>query len=81
MEPEFDVVVVGLGVMGSTHIFYVKGATFYHLTKMGYRVLGLDQYETPHNLGSSGGITRSLRLVYYEEEHMAQYLRKSVEMW
>lgn len=48
---------------------------------MGYRVLGIDQYDTPHNLGSSGGITRSIRLVYYEEEHMAHYLRKSVEMW
>lgn len=59
----------------------IKGASFYHLTKLGYRVLGIDQYDTPHNFGSSGGITRSIRLVYYEEEHMAQYLRKSVEMW
>ena len=46
----YDVAIVGLGAMGS--------AAAYHLAKRGKRVLGLDRYSPPHDLGSSHGQTR-----------------------
>ena len=36
----FDVIVVGVGGMGS--------ATVYHLARRGSKVLGLEQFDTPH---------------------------------
>ena len=41
---EFDSIVVGLGGMGS--------ATVYHLARRGQRVLGLEQFDLGHDLGS-----------------------------
>ena len=54
----YDVIVIGVGGMGSS--------TAYHLSKRGYRVLGLEQFNIPHTQGSSHGITRIIRLCYYE---------------
>ena len=42
-----DVVVVGLGAVGS--------ATLYQLSKRGIQALGIDQFEPPHTLVSSHG--------------------------
>ena len=50
----YDVVVVGLGAMGS--------AAVYQLAQTGVRVLGLDRYSPPHTLGSSHGDTRITRV-------------------
>ena len=54
----YDVVVVGVGGMGS--------AALYHLARRGKRVLGLERFDIPHELGSSHGITRIIRLGYFE---------------
>ena len=46
----FDVVVVGLGAMGS--------AAVWHLARRGQRVVGLDRFTPGHEHGSSHGATR-----------------------
>jgi sarcosine oxidase len=69
----FDVIVVGLGAMG--------GATAYHLAERGARVLGIDQYAPPHDLGSSHGESRIIRLVYYEHPLYVPILRRAFELW
>ena len=58
MNQSFDVVIVGLGAMGS-------GAA-YHLSRRGQRVLGLDRFTPPHEWGSSHGQTRIIREAYFE---------------
>ena len=54
----YDVIVVGVGGMGS--------AALYHLAARGARVLGLEQFDVPHDLGSSHGLSRIIRLAYWE---------------
>ena len=55
MDEKYDVIVVGLGAMGS--------ASLYQLAKRGAKVLGIDQFQPPHNMGSSHGDTRIIRKV------------------
>ena len=59
MAERFDVIVVGVGGMGS--------AACFHLARRGKRVLGLERYGIPHSMGSSHGISRIIRLAYYED--------------
>ena len=54
----FDVVVCGLGAMGS--------AALHHLARRGKRVLGLERHSPGHDRGSSHGSTRIIRLGYFE---------------
>jgi len=70
---EFDAIVVGLGAVGS--------AATYQLTKRGARVLGLDQFDPPHDLGSSHGQTRITRLAIGEGEHYTPLAIRSHEIW
>ena len=58
MPVTYDVIVVGLGAMGS--------ATACHLARRGMRVLGLDRFTPPHAFGSSHGETRIIREAYFE---------------
>jgi sarcosine oxidase len=69
----YDVIVVGLGGMGS--------ATLYHLARRGLRVLGLDRYDVPHEYGSSHGLTRIIRLAYWEHPTYVALLRRSYQLW
>jgi sarcosine oxidase len=69
----FDAIVVGLGAMGS--------AALLHLARRGQRVLGLERYEVPHELGSSHGVTRIIRLAYYEDPAYVPLLRRAYELW
>src|SRR5689334_20670732 len=55
-ENHFDVIVLGMGVMGS--------AAAYHLARDGKRVLALEQFELDHRLGSSYGESRIIRYSY-----------------
>ena len=50
---QFDVVVVGLGAVGSSALFALAGT--------GARVLGIDRFNPPHAFGSSHGETRITR--------------------
>ncbi len=69
----FDVIVVGVGAMGS--------AACYHLARRGLRVLGLERYDIPHAMGSSHGYTRIIRLAYYEHPSYVPLLRRAFELW
>ena len=69
----FDTIVVGVGGMGS--------AAVYHLAKRGQRVLGLEQFDIPHDQGSSHGHTRIIRLPYYEDSSYVMLLVRAYELW
>lgn len=69
----YDVVVVGLGAMGS--------ATAYQLAKSGASVLGLDRYQPPHALGSTHGDTRITRVAVGEGLAYVPLVRRSHELW
>jgi sarcosine oxidase len=69
----YDVIVLGVGAMGS--------ATAYQLARRGKRVLGLEQFSIPHTMGSSHGYTRIIRLAYYEHPSYVWLLRRAYELW
>ncbi|HZZ43096.1 MAG TPA: N-methyl-L-tryptophan oxidase [Tepidisphaeraceae bacterium] len=73
MSQSFDAIVVGLGAMGS--------AAAFHLARRGVRVLGLEQFDIPHNLGSSHGHSRMIRLAYYEHADYVPLLKRAYELW
>jgi len=73
MDKRFDVIVLGVGAMGSSACF--------HLARRGQRVLGLEQFAIPHNLGSSHGESRMIRLCYFEHPDYVPLLRRAYELW
>jgi sarcosine oxidase len=74
VKPErFDVIVVGVGGMGS--------AAVDHLARRGRRVLGLERFDIPNEIGSSHGFTRIIRLAYYEHSSYVPLLRRAYELW
>ena len=70
---KFDVIVVGLGVMG--------GAAAYHCAKRGARVLGLDANAPRHALGSSHGATRAIRETYFEAPDYVPLVQRAYDLW
>ncbi|MCC7368516.1 MAG: N-methyl-L-tryptophan oxidase [Chloroflexi bacterium] len=73
MAQRYDTIVIGVGGMGS--------AAVYQLAKRGQRVLGLERFDVPHTMGSSHGITRIIRLAYYEDPSYVPLLRRAYELW
>ena len=73
MPPPYDAIVIGIGGMGS--------ASAHHLAQRGRRVLGLEQHDLLHELGSSHGLTRIIRLAYHEHPSYVPLLRRSYELW
>jgi sarcosine oxidase len=69
----FDVIVCGLGAMGS--------ATAYHLAASGLRVIGLDRFQPPHDRGSSHGRTRIIREAYFEHPSYVPLVQRAYELW
>ncbi len=69
----YDVVIVGLGGMGS--------AAAYHLAARGCRVLGLEQHEPFHDKGSSHGGSRIIRQTYFEDPGYVPLLLRAYELW
>jgi sarcosine oxidase len=69
----FDVIVVGLGAMGS--------AALYQLSKRGKRVLGLDMYPLGHDLGSSHGHHRLIRRSSFGPDNYVALAERSFEIW
>jgi sarcosine oxidase len=68
-----DVVVVGLGAVGS--------AATYQLAKTGASVVGIDRFSPPHAHGSSHGETRITRLAVGEGAEYVPLVRRSHEIW
>ena len=73
MSNAFDIIVLGLGAMGSASVF--------QLAKKGKRVLGIDQFRPPHTLGSSHGDTRVIRQAIGEGEEYVPLVLRSYELW
>jgi sarcosine oxidase len=73
MAERYDVVVVGVGGMGS--------AALYHLARRDHRVLGLERFELLHERGSSHGVTRIIRQAYFEHPSYVPLVRRAYELW
>ncbi|MCV7168472.1 N-methyl-L-tryptophan oxidase [Mycobacterium manitobense] len=69
----YDVIVIGLGGMGS--------AAAYHLAARGQRVLGLEKFSPAHDRGSSHGGSRIIRQSYFEDPAYVPLLLRSYELW
>ena len=72
-ERSADVIVAGLGAHGS--------ATAYHLASRGASVIGFERFARGHTLGSSGGLSRIIRLSYYEHPDYVPLLRRAWVLW
>ena len=71
--PAYDVIVVGLGGMGS--------AAAYHLARRGKRVLGLERFTPAHDRGSSHGGSRIIRQAYFEDPAYVPLVLRAYELW
>ncbi len=69
----YDVVVIGLGGMGS--------AAAAHLAVRGRRVLGLERFGPAHDRGSSHGGSRIIRQSYFEDPAYVPLLLRAYELW
>jgi sarcosine oxidase len=68
-----EVIVAGLGAHGSS--------AAYRLAARGASVLGFDRFTRGHTLGSSGGLSRIIRLSYYEHPDYVPLLRRAWTLW
>ncbi|GDY29679.1 N-methyl-L-tryptophan oxidase [Gandjariella thermophila] len=71
--PPYDVIVIGLGGMGS--------AAAYRLARRGRRVLGLERFTPVHTHGSSHGGSRITRQAYFEDPAYVPLLLRAHELW
>ena len=69
----YDVIVVGLGGMGS--------AAAAELARRGLRVLGIERYGPAHDRGSSHGESRVIRQAYFESPAYVPLLLRAYELW
>ena len=69
----YDVIILGLGAMGS--------AAAYHLARRGKRVLGIEQFTSPHDKGSSHGGSRIIRQAYWESPEYIPLVLRAYELW
>ena len=73
MAARADVIVVGLGAVGS--------AALYQLARRGVPALGIDRFAPPHQHGSSHGDTRITRLALGEGPSYVQFARRAHAIW
>lgn len=73
MAERYDVIVAGLGAMGS--------ASAYHLAARGKTVLGLERFGPLHAMGSSHGDSRIIREMYYEHPLYVPLVRRAYGLW
>jgi len=73
LNNSFDVIVIGVGSMGS--------ATCYYLSKRGYNVLGLEQFDISHEFGSHAGQSRIIRKAYFEHPDYVPLLESAYKNW
>lgn len=68
-----DVIVIGLGAVGA--------ATAYQLARRGLKVIGIDRFSPPHDLGSSHGETRITRQAIGEGAAYVPLVLRSQAIW
>src|SRR3954452_20854819 len=73
MRNSYDVVIIGAGAAGSS--------AAYHLSKTGKKILLLDRFTPPHNLGSSHGQSRIIREAYFESPVYVPLVQEAYELW
>ncbi|WP_338676711.1 N-methyl-L-tryptophan oxidase [Streptomyces sp. SCSIO 30461] len=73
MAPATDVIVLGLGGMGS--------AAAHHLAVRGARVIGLEKFGPAHDKGSSHGGSRITRQAYFEGADYVPLLLRAYELY
>jgi monomeric sarcosine oxidase len=73
MAETYDVIVAGLGGVGS--------AAVCHLATRGKRVLGLERYTPAHDRGSSHGSSRIIRQAYHEGPGYVPLALRAYELW
>lgn len=73
MTSTYDVIVAGIGGMGS--------AACCQLARRGLRVLGLERFDIPNAHGSSHGLTRIIRLAYHEGSAYVPLVRRALALW
>lgn len=73
MPQTADVIIVGLGAMGS--------AAAMQLARRDVRVLGFDRFSPPHTMGSSHGQTRIIREAYFEDPIYVPIVQRAYELW
>jgi len=71
--PHFDVVICGLGAMGSSALE--------QLARRGARVIGIERFVPGHDRGSSHGASRIIRLGYFEHPSYVLLLRRAYAAW
>jgi sarcosine oxidase len=69
----YDVIVLGLGAMGS--------AAAFHIAQRGRRVLGLDAYDPGHTWGASHGRTRAIREAHFEAPEYVPLVQRAYTLW
>jgi sarcosine oxidase len=69
----YDAIVLGVGSMGS--------AACYYLARQGYNVLGIEQFDIPHELGSHAGQSRIIRKAYFEHPDYVPLLERAYKNW
>lgn len=69
----YDVIILGLGAMGS--------AAAMHLSKRGAHVLGIEQFTSPHDQGSSHGGSRMIRQAYFESPDYIPLVLRGYDLW
>jgi sarcosine oxidase len=69
----YSTIVIGVGTMGS--------AACMHLASRGERVLGIDRYPVPHDLGSHHGGSRIIRDCYFELPDYVPLLLRTRAGW
>ena len=72
-EVETDIVVVGVGAMGS--------ATLWRLAERGVPAMGFERFEPGHDRGSSHGESRIFRTAYLEGPGYVPLAQRAVQLW
>jgi sarcosine oxidase len=72
-QSRFDAIVLGVGSMGSAACSF--------LAERGHRVLGIEQFDIPHEMGSHSGQSRLIRRAYFEHPDYIPLLDRAYENW
>ena len=69
----YDCIVIGLGGMGSASLF--------ELSSKGQNVLGIEQFDIGHDKGSSHGLSRIIRIAYWEGIEYVPLVLRAHDRW
>ncbi len=69
----YDVIVTGVGTMGASACWY--------MAKRKLKVLGLEQFDIPHDQGAHAGQSRIIRKAYYEHSNYVALLERAYNNW